>query len=134
MTRYNPFRMALLSLLALFIYQPSTLAAELPLPDDPHIVVTGYGAVEQVPDIIKVSFEASAVKENFSQAKAAVDTIIAKAIKAAGQQGIEADNINASKINAAPHLKNFQNPVFSNYKIQINRSKPIHQTAPTDAA
>ncbi len=105
MNTYYPLKILLLTLTAALFFQSSASAADLPLPDDPHIVVNGVGMVEQVPDIIVVSFEVSAVKENFSSAKDAVDTIIAKAITVANQQGIDPDDINASKINAAPQYE-----------------------------
>ncbi len=105
MTILKRLNMALLAFATLFFFHPFTTASTLPLPDDPHIVVNGYGVVEQVPDIIKVSFEVSAVKESFAAAKEAVDTIIGKAIAAAKAQGIKADDINASRINAAPQYE-----------------------------
>ncbi|ARN74054.1 SIMPL domain-containing protein [Oceanicoccus sagamiensis] len=105
MTIYSRLNIALLALTVLLLHPLYSTAADLPLPDDPHIVVNGYGMVEQVPDIIVLSFEVSAVKENFSAAKDTVDAIIAKAVVAARDQGIEDDKINASKINAAPQYE-----------------------------
>ncbi|MGK0500470.1 MAG: hypothetical protein ACJAYG_002120 [Oceanicoccus sp.] len=84
------------------MFSSSLVASELPLPEQAHIVVNGYGSVEQVPDIIKLRFEVNATADSFAAAKNTVDTTVAKAINAATQQGIHADDINASKISAAP--------------------------------
>jgi uncharacterized protein YggE len=105
MTSYHRLKIVLLTLTTFFFHHPLMMAAELPLPDKPHIVVNGYGVIEQVPDIIVLSFEVSTVKENFSTAKDSVDSTIAKAIAAAQEQGITEDDINASKINAAPQYE-----------------------------
>ncbi len=80
----------------------SLLANELPLPDDPHIVVNGQGYVEQVPDLIIARFEVSAVEKDFSTAKLKVDTIVGKALAAAKKLEVPEEQINASQISAAP--------------------------------
>jgi uncharacterized protein YggE len=80
----------------------SSNAAEFPLPDSPHIIVTGRGQIEQVPDKAIIRFEVSATGNTFSLAKKTVDQIIAQAIKAAKKEHVDEDDINASKINASP--------------------------------
>lgn len=79
--------------------------AELPLPKQAHIIVNGYGAIEQVPDLVVIRFEVAATAKSFSLAKQSVDSTIAKAIKAAKKHSVVEDNINASKINASPQYE-----------------------------
>jgi uncharacterized protein YggE len=83
----------------------STSNAELPLPKQAHIIVNGYGATDQIPDLIIIRFEVAATAKNFSLAKQSVDGTIAKAINATKKQGVAEDNINASKINASPQYE-----------------------------
>lgn len=71
------------------------------LPNKPHLIVNGVGVIEQIPDQIIISFEVSATAKDFSQAKDQVDRIVGKAIKAAKNQQINDEDINASKINAS---------------------------------
>lgn len=87
------------------IISTATDAGDLPLPAQPHLVVQGLGEVEQVPDLITLHLDVSATAENFSAAKQQVDSIIGKAIKAAKKYGVGNDDINASKINAAPQYE-----------------------------
>lgn len=96
------FLVAMATLLILAIQTFPLSAAEFPLPKHPHIIVNGYGQIEQVPDKAIVRFEVSAIASNFSLAKEAVDKIIYQAIKAAKKQRVAEDDINASKINASP--------------------------------
>lgn len=83
----------------------STSNAELPLPKQAHIIVNGYGATDQIPDLIIIRFEVAATAKNFSLAKQSVDGTITKAINATKKQGVAEDNINASKINASPQYE-----------------------------
>ncbi|WP_101758687.1 SIMPL domain-containing protein [Oceanicoccus sp. KOV_DT_Chl] len=92
------FYAALLSLTSL----SAQAQMALPLPNDPHIVVDGYGFVEAIPDQVQLHFQASATADNFDQAKQTVDTIVGKVFAAASKQNIATDQINAAQISASP--------------------------------
>ncbi len=79
-----------------------TTAAEYLGPDQPHIIVHGYGQIEQIPDKAIIRFEVSAIDNTLYLAKESVDKTIAKAIKVAKKERIDEDDISASKINASP--------------------------------
>lgn len=91
--------------LALLLPLNMATAYELPLPNKPHLIIEGYGAVEEVPDIVKIDFEVSVIAANLSLAKQKVDVIVGKAIAAARKQNIPEDQINASKIQAHPQYE-----------------------------
>lgn len=88
-----------------FTFAITATADQLPLPDQPHIIVNGYGYIDQIPDQATVRFEVTVTAADFSTAKKEVDAIVAKAIRAAKKQKVDDDNINASKINAAPQYQ-----------------------------
>lgn len=94
----------LLLLLSLNFSIPSLADYGSP-PNKPHLIVNGYGVVEQTPDQIIIRFEVAATAKNFSQAKDQVDRIVGKAIKAAKKHRIKDEDINASKINASPQYE-----------------------------
>ncbi len=94
-----------LLLLSSLGFAPFAPAAELPLPDRPHLVVEGRGEVEQVPDRVTLQLEVFATADSFSAAKREVDAIVAKAIEGAKQQGVDRDDIDASKVHASPQYE-----------------------------
>lgn len=96
---------ALLFLLSLISHSSLVAAADFDQPRHPHIIVSGYGALEQIPDVINVRFTVSATATSLALAKQQVDTIVGKAIKAARQQSVDKEHINASKINASPQYE-----------------------------
>lgn len=107
----------------------TALATDKAGPDQPHIIAAGLGVIEQVPDLITLRFDVSATADTFSQAKQQVDTIIAKAIKAARRQAVPEAQINASKINASPQYEWRNNQRY--YKgEQVNRLVEIKLTDP----
>lgn len=106
-------------------------AAELPLPDRPHIVVEGHGEVRQVPDIITLHMQVSATAKNFSAAKQQVDGNIARAIQAAKRFNVKAADINASKIQAAPQYE-WQNQQRIYKGERITRQLEVRLTRPDD--
>lgn len=90
---------------ALTLLAPALSARELPLPDQPHLLIEGHGLVEQVPDIVRIRFEVAATAKTLSAAKQEVDRIVALAVSAAKKYRVKPDNINASKIQAAPQYE-----------------------------
>lgn len=97
--------MKFLWLLLLTLPIHSALGADLPLPDKPHVVVQGYGFVEQIPDQVNIQFEVVATAQSLPMAKKEVDAIVVKAMQAALAQKVSEDNINASKIQASPQYE-----------------------------
>lgn len=90
--------------IALIVFAHNSLA-QLPLPNDPHIVVEGKGQVQQIPDIAIVRFEIEATRGSLLKAKQVVDGEVAKALTAARALGIVEDDIDASKIQAQPQYQ-----------------------------
>ncbi|MEE8057223.1 MAG: SIMPL domain-containing protein [Pseudomonadales bacterium] len=88
------------------------------LPDKPHLIIEGYGMVEQIPDRVIIRFEVSATAETLSLAKQAVDKTIDRAIKAAQTQQVKDENISASKIQALPQFEwRNQNRVYKGERV-----------------
>ena len=106
----NRYFTALLSCFSFFLISSHTLAqADLPLPDSPHIVINGYGAVEAVPDMVTLNFQATATADNFKLAKQTVDATVGKVFAAAKAHKVKADDIHAAQINANPQYEWRQN-------------------------
>ena len=101
-------RIFLFAILLLAVISAPTrlIAAEpFPLPDQPHIIANGLGAIEKTPDIVTLRFNVSAKAESLSAAKKTVDNIVAKAIAAATKNAVIKDHITASKLSAYPQYE-----------------------------
>lgn len=95
----RPIRLALLAtLLSLSFALPAT-AAE---PPTPQLAVQGEGWVEAVPDIVVIQLSAAHTAETLVAAKQRADAVANAIIRAANLHGIEDDDLQASKIHAAP--------------------------------
>ena len=88
-------------LLSLAICLPLPLMASA-LPDDPHIVVQGYGEVEALPDSAELRLQVSDTRDTASAAKVNVDRRVAAVLQAAREQGIDDTAIRASQIRVHP--------------------------------
>jgi uncharacterized protein YggE len=101
------FKRYLISVIAISFLIPFKLvsAADISLPNQPHIIVNGYGYIDQIPDKLSIHFDISATADSFAKAKQEVDIIVAKAISAARKNGIKKEHVNASKINAYPQYE-----------------------------
>lgn len=71
-------------------------------PPLPQLSVQGEGYVEATPDIVVIDVTISHTAKTLSEAKQAVDDIGNAVIRAADLQGIQSDDLQASKIQAAP--------------------------------
>jgi len=88
-------------LLSLSVCLPLPLLASV-LPDDPHIVVQGYGEVEALPDSAELRLQVSDTQSTASAAKANVDRRVAAVLAAARAQDIADTAIRASQIRVHP--------------------------------
>ena|GEM_PF-1533159 len=70
--------------------------------DRPQLSASGEGYVEATPDIVVIELTLSNTAKTLSEAKRQVDDIGSAVIRAASAQGIRADDLQASKIQAAP--------------------------------
>lgn len=95
-------RIIRLLLLGLIAVTAPVYAADWPLPSAPHIVVTGQGKIEAVPDIINLSMDINNTADHYAAAKDTVDRVVGKAVQAALAHGVQEANINASKVQATP--------------------------------
>lgn len=93
-------RHALLLASALYLLCGGALAAESCLP--PQLSTQAEGYVEAVPDIVVVNVTVSHTAPTLAEAKRHVDEIGNGVIRAANLQGIGKDDLQASKIHAAP--------------------------------
>jgi len=85
------------------------LAASAPLAhsadnstEKPQLSASGEGYVEATPDIVVIDLTLSHTAQTLSEAKRRVDDIGNAVMRAAREQGIAADDLQASKIQAAP--------------------------------
>lgn len=76
-------------------------AADAPRPQ-PQLSVQGEGYVEATPDIVVVNLTLRHTGKTLSEAKRQVDEVSNAVIRAADLQGIKSDDLQASKIQAAP--------------------------------
>ena len=102
---HKRYALSIYVLLGLLLIDIPANATASDLPDKPHIIVHGYGSIEKIPDIIKLQFEVFVTASSLSKAKSSVDKKVHAAISAAIKEGTEKENINASKINAAPQYQ-----------------------------
>ncbi|HET7674128.1 MAG TPA: SIMPL domain-containing protein [Gammaproteobacteria bacterium] len=88
----------LLALMALAM--PAARAAEQP--SAPHVVVTGQGHVEVVPDVFRIQLSVEQRDKNIEKAKQAVDAASARAIGVARSFSIAKRDITSTRIFIAP--------------------------------
>lgn len=106
MIKYQ-LNVVLLSALALLatISFSTEAQTELPLPNQPHVVVNGYGYVEAVPDVVRLRFQVTATAKSFKLAKQSVDAIVGKVFAVAAVQHIPKKQIDAAQISASPQYQ-----------------------------
>lgn len=75
------------------------------LPDARHIIVTGQGHVEAVPDIATLHLSVETTDPSLAEAKNRVDTVTGRVIEAARALGIREEDIGASDIHANPQYE-----------------------------
>ncbi len=75
------------------------------LPEEKHIIISGSGYVERMPDYAEINLSVSKTSETLKQSKDYVDKITQQIIDAAIANDISPDDIGASKIYAEPHYK-----------------------------
>lgn len=99
------FRAGILGTLLALAMGGMAQATELPLPDQPHIVVDGRGEVVTVPDRVKIMLHVEETAKTLSDAKVAVDKRVQQIIEVAKAQGLMDTQINASRIAASPQYR-----------------------------
>lgn len=86
---------------SLLLLSCTTALAGTPLPDGPHIVVTGEGKLSTKPDSARVRFDFEQRATQPLPAKQAVDTAVNKLLASLGTYGIEDKDITASSLSAS---------------------------------
>jgi uncharacterized protein len=79
----------------------TTVLAGTPLPDAPHIVVTGEGTLSAKPDSARVRFDFEQRAPQPLLAKQAVDAAVNKLLAGLGDFGVEEKDITASSLSAS---------------------------------
>src|SRR5690606_2300178 len=87
-------------LLTLGLLPAAAGAAESCVP--PQLSTQADGFVEAVPDLVVVDVSASALADTLTQAKGQVDAVGANIMKVADQLAMRREDVQASRINAAP--------------------------------
>lgn len=95
--RSMPLAALLATLLSLSVAAHAT--AE---PSTPQLAVQGEGWVEAVPDIVVIQLTAAHTADTLVAAKQRADAVANAIVRAANQHGIKDDDLQASKIQAAP--------------------------------
>jgi uncharacterized protein YggE len=93
---------AVFSLFAAGALAPIAAAEDMPRAPSPQLSAQGEGYVEAVPDIVVIDVTVTHTAKTLAEAKQAVDEIGAAVLRAADLQGIKTDDLQASKIQAAP--------------------------------
>ncbi|MCP4750518.1 MAG: SIMPL domain-containing protein [Proteobacteria bacterium] len=89
------------SIIVLLLLAPYLCLAD-GLPDKEHIVVSGEGEVEAVPDIAEITVRIFKTSSSLAESKRHVDEVSRKTIDSALKFGLEKDDIEASKIYSGP--------------------------------
>jgi uncharacterized protein len=79
----------------------TTALAGTPLPDGPHIVVTGEGKLSAKPDAARVRFDFQQRATQPLPAKQAVDAAVNKLLAGLGSYGVEEKDVSASSLSAS---------------------------------
>jgi uncharacterized protein YggE len=104
-------------------------AAQLPTPQQPHIVVEGLGEIKKIPDLAIIRFDVVSTATNASTAKQNVDAIVGKAIAAAKHLGVAEAAIKASRINAAAQYDwNNQQRVYKGERVSRQVEMSLQDT------
>ncbi len=90
--------------LAILMLLSSNLQAQ-GFPEEKHIIVSGSGFIEHMPDYAEVYLTTTKTSETLKISKENVDSITQKVLDAALSIGIKPEDIGASKIHAEPHYK-----------------------------
>jgi uncharacterized protein YggE len=93
----------LASLLALPALLTGTASAAEP--ERPHLAVSAEGFVEATPDVVVINVTVSHTADSLSAAKRQADEVSNAVIRAANLHGIRDDDLQASKIQAAPEYE-----------------------------
>lgn len=91
--------------LLMFLFCLPTVAEQLPLPPQSHIVIEAVGELQRVPDIVELDIDIRHTASSFAEAKKSVDLIVSAAIRAALEHKVKSDDINASQIQASPQYQ-----------------------------
>lgn len=89
------------TLIALLLFACGTAFAGTPLPDAPHIVVSGQGEVSAKPDAARVQFDFESRAPQPLPAKQAVDAAVNRLLGGLDAYGVADDDITASSLDAS---------------------------------
>lgn len=93
------YAQGLLGLVFLWVFTSAVMAAEN---SRPAVQVSGEGEVEIIPDTALLSYSVSRTAASMSEAKAEVDKVVAKLLRAARSAGVKEGDLNASRVYAQP--------------------------------
>ena len=75
------------------------------LPDREHIIVSGHGYVEEMPDFAEISLTVAKTSKTLKESKDYVDSITQNIFDAVLKHKVDNEDISASKIYASPHYE-----------------------------
>ena len=75
------------------------------LPNERHIIISGHGYVERMPDYVEIQLSINKTSPNLKTSKDIVDRITQQTLDAALANGVATEDIGASKIHAQPDFE-----------------------------